>query len=445
MFVRVLHRAYLAGRRSAAWVERRFTPAGRFVLVGLALAGSAADPEHTVGWQAFLVLVVMLGLAVLMIPFFRGKFAVQRQVPRFVTAGEPFSLRVRVENRSPRRQRGLEYLEDLREAEVTLGEFHARLRAGRGNRSFRLSGPLPPIRRAQTHAEPLPPLPPGGHAEVRIEILAHRRGPLVLAGGLIGRADPLGLVRSFAWAPRPQTVLVLPRRYPLAAPALPGQSQYQRGGVALAAGVGESEEFVALRDYRRGDSLRRVHWRTTARLARPIVKEYQDEHFVRHALVLDTFCEAADDARFEEAVAVAASFACTVPDQESLLDLLFVGPQTVCVTTGRGVGHEQQMLEVLAAVKPCREPRFETLRTLVVQHSRSLSGCVLVSLEWDGPRRTVVRQLKALRVPTLVLVIVPPGAAAAFDRGPEEDRPDRMVILESGRVGEGLRQLEGSG
>lgn len=441
MLVRVLYRGYLLGRRVTAWLQRRFTPAGGFVLVGLALTATASDPEHTLGWQAFVVLAAMLGMAVLMTPFFRGKFAVQRHGPRFATAGEPFSLRIRVANLSGRPQRGLEYLEDLREADVSLAEFRARLQPGRRTRSFRLSGPLPPVRRAQTRAEPLPPMPAGSHAEVRIDVLPHRRGPLVLAGGLIGRPDPLGLLRSFCRAPLPQTVLVLPRRFPLAPPPMPGQSQYQRGGVALAAGVGESEEFVALRDYRRGDSLRRVHWRTTARLGRPIVKEYQDEHFIRHALVLDTFCEAADDARFEEAVAVAASFACTVPDQDSLLDLLFVGPHTVCVTTGRGVGHEQQMLEVLAAVKPCRESKLEALRSLVMQHHEALSGCVLVFLDWDEPRRQVVRQLRMVRVPTLVMVIVPPRTAETFDRGPAGDQPDRLLVLESGRVGEGLQQL----
>ena len=56
---------------------------------------------------------------------------------------------------------------------------------------------------------------------------------------------------------------------------LPGKSHYQRGGVAMAAGVGEMEEFVALREYRRGDSLRRVHWRSTARLGELVVKEFR--------------------------------------------------------------------------------------------------------------------------------------------------------------------------
>jgi uncharacterized protein (DUF58 family) len=441
--IRFLHWGYLKGRRSGGWVRRRFTPAGRFVLVGLVLTSSASDPEQTMGLQVFLALALLLGGALLMAPFFRVRFAVERQVPRFVTAGDPFRLRVRVKNLSGRAQRGLQYLEELRDPPITVQEFAARLRPGRENRSFRVGGPLPPIRQARTRPEPLALMPSGGSVEAVSEVTAYRRGPLVLAGGMLARTDPFGLFRAFCRVRAPQTVLVLPRRYPLPALRLPGQTRYQRGGVAMAAGVGESEEVVALREYRRGDSLRRVHWRSSARLGELIVKEFQDEYFVRHALVLDTFCEAARDALFEEAVAVAASFACTVPDQDSLLDLMFVGPETVCVTSGRGVGHAQQMLEVLAAVKPCREPRLDELEAVVVEHGLALSGCLLVLMDWDEPRRALVRRLKAMRLPTLVMVLVPARKAKAFDPGPVEDQPERLVILESGRVGESLRQLEG--
>lgn len=471
---RLLHRGYLASRRLAAWARRRCTPAGAFVLIGLVLSGSSGDPEQTLGVQVFLVLLGLLVLAIATAPFFRATFTLERQVPRFVTAGDTFSLRVRLRNRSPRTERGLEYIEDLRDPPVTLAEFAARLRPGRENRSFRMGASLPPIRAARADAAGLPPAPAGATVEVQTEITAYRRGPLVLAGGWVARRDPLGLFRALCHVPAPQTVLVLPRRYPLPPLALPGQTQYQRGGVAMAAGVGESEEFVALREYRRGDSLRRVHWRSTARLGEPIVKEFQDEFFVRHALVLDTFCEASRDLLFEEAVAVAASFACTVPDQDSLLDLMFVGPQTVCVTSGRGVGHAQQMLEVLAAVKPCREPRLPELEALVLRHSSTLSGCLLVLIEWDEARRVLVQRLKRLGLPTLVMVLARPAEARSLRgtwtgakpgegtttargepvlsrssptehepgaRRSAEVQPERFVVLESGRVSEGLLEL----
>ena len=133
------------------------------------------------------------------------------------------------------------------------------------------------------------------------------------------------MFRAFVKVPLPQTVLILPKRYPLPPIALPGAMKYQEGGVALASNIGRSEEFVSLREYRRGDPLRHIHWRSWAKAGKPIVKEFEDEFFVRHALVLDTFTDDPHSEAFEEAVSVAASFACTVLTQESLLDLLFVG------------------------------------------------------------------------------------------------------------------------
>src|SRR5688572_3988237 len=132
--------------------------------------------------------------------------------------------------------------------------------------------------------------------------------------------------------------------------------------------------------------MRRIHWRSWAKAGRPVVKEFQDEFFVRHALILDTFIEPDNTAAFEEAVSVAASFACTIDTQESLLDLLFIGPQAFCFTIGRGVAHTDQMLEILASVAPSPEKPFTALDQLVVEHASSVSGCICVFLKWDESR-----------------------------------------------------------
>lgn len=435
--LRLLAWSYLIARRCLRWAKRRFTTAGLFVLIGMALSLGTASTDRTMGMPVFLLLGALIAVAVLMAPFFRGSFTIQRQAPRLATAGEPFTVRVVVRNRGRRAQRGLEYVEDLRDSRL-----RARAVADRWRADWRiLASPVSPLRASRTRFVSLLAMSASGEAEATVAITAYRRGPLRLAGGLLSRTDPLGLFRAFVRVPAPQTVLVMPRRYPLPQLDLPGTSQYQQGGVAMAGGVGESEEFVALRDYRRGDPLKRVHWRSAARTGRLVVKEYQDEFFVRHALVLDTCCLAKHDALFEEAVAVAASFACTIPDQESLLDLLFVGPTTVHLTSGRGVGHTQQMLEVLASVEPQRAPRLDELEAQLMLHRAKLSGCVLVLLAWDAPRRELVRALKATGLPILVLLLVPRGQTAPAERGTDDEQPDRLVVLELGRVGDGLRRL----
>ena len=210
----------------------------------------------------------------------------------------------------------------------------------------------------------LPNYPRVSALEVSSEVTPQRRGVLRFESLTVARPDPLNLFKACADFHAPGTVLVLPKCYRVPPLALPGARRYQHGGVALASSVGDSEEFVSLRDYRPGDPLQRVHWKSFARLGHPVVKEYQDEFFERHALVLDTFARAASDDAFEAAVAVAASFAATVDTRECLLDLMFVGRETYCFTAGRGQLQAQQLLEVLAAVSPHAGGEFQCARRI---------------------------------------------------------------------------------
>ena len=416
-FALIAFRLYRLTSSARHWMRRRFTESGLVLMLGGVLVlAVGADFDQALGYQAVAIVFGLMLVAMLMALTFRARFNVERVLPRFGCVNETLHYRVWLTNLSARPQQGLELLEDFTDTR-------------------------PGLRQARTRPIAIPPLPVRGRADFLGEVTPLKRGPLHFAAATIARPDPFGLFRAFRRETSPQTVLILPKRYPLKRLTLPGRTKYQQGGVAMASGIGESEEFTALRDYRRGDPMRRIHWRSWARLGKPIVKEFQDEFFVRHGLVLDTFCNVALDDAFEDAVSVAASFACTIPDQDSLLDLMFVGPKTVCLTTGRSVGHTEQMIEVLAAISPCREPRFEELSNLVVKHAKALSGCILVLMAWDEPRRELIRRLKRLRVPQQVFLMVQPGEAARVDRGAPEDQPDRFNIIETGRIAEAFAKL----
>ena len=427
------------------WASRRFTLAGLCVLGGFMVAGAVgSDIENTVIYQSFALLLALLLQALAWTFFFRAKFSATRSLPRFGTAGQPLHYSVRVKNLSAKTQAGLTLLEGLADPRPAFREWLAfQLAESRRVRPFRVTQRRRknPFRRATVKAVEVPPLPRGGEAEVRVEVLPLRRGLLHFTGVTLARPDPLGLFFSFAKIAAPQTVLILPKRYPIPPIALPGALRYQEGGVALAANIGRSEEFVALREYRHGDPMRHIHWRSWAKVGKPIVKEFEDEFFVRHALVLDTFDEEPNSEVLEEAVSVAASFACTILTQESLLDLLFVGNQSYCFTAGRGLAHAEQMLEILASVKNCADKKFATLEHLVLGHISAVSGCICVLQRWDDARKSFVKKLRTLNIPLLVLVVVRPGEPKP-DAGPMRDAPENFRILEIGHSEEELAKLK---
>jgi uncharacterized protein (DUF58 family) len=427
------------------WSRRRFTLAGLCVAAGLIVAGAVGvDIENAVTYQAFALLLAFLLLAFACSFFFRAKFSATRFLPRVGTAGQPFRYRVEIKNRTAKNQSGLTLLEDFAEPRPAFQEWLAFQHAeGKHVRPFRVAHQRRknPFQLATSKEAEVPPLPANGEAEARVEIFPLRRGVLRFTGMTLARPDPLGLFRSFIKISAPQTVLILPRRYPLPPIALPGALRYQEGGVALAANVGRSEEFVSLREYRHGDPLRHIHWRSWAKVGKPIVKEFEDEFFVRHALMLDTFDAEPNSEVLEEAVSVAASFACTILTQESLLDLLFVGNQSYCFTAGRGLAQADQMLEILASVKNCADKKFETLEHLVLNHISAVSGCICVLQRWDDARKNFVKKLRMLGVPLLVLVVKMPGGKK-LDAGPLRDEPESFRILEIGKIEEELAKLK---
>ena len=399
---RLSYRIFSAVSGTWFWMTRRFTGAGFLVLGTLVTAGAlGVDTNQTLAYQIFTFLFALIAAAMLAALFARPGFQVARSLPRVITAGQVFDYRVLVRNLGARPADGLVLLEDLADPRPAFSEYRSALKFPTYRGWWRLA-----MRNQVAHIDDtaLPALAPRAETEVQVRGIAYRRGMLLLTGATVARADPLGLMRSLARVALPDKVVVLPRRYTLPHFLLPGARRYQHGGVALASSVGESEEFMSLRDYRPGDPLQRIHWKSYARSGKPVVKEYQDEFFERHALVLDTFT-GRDGTRFEEAVSRAASFACTLDTQESLLDLMFVGSESFCYTAGRGQLQQGSLLEILAGVRAAAGEPFRRLHDAVLARRAALSGCILILLAWDDARQSLVRALQQSGVPLKVLLV----------------------------------------
>jgi len=423
------------------WMQRRLTRSGWLLVCGFVLTvGLVMDTEHSAAYQLLGLASCLLVAAICWAPFFRGSFAAARTLPRFATVGQPFSYSVSIQNLGARVLAGLELLEDLEDSRLPYNQYVPH----RNRRS---------ARRAQTRPIALPLLPSRGAMQGTGELLPLRRGILRFTGVTLAKTDPLGLFRGFVTLPAAQSLTVLPRRYSLPRLELPGSARYQHGGVALAGSVGESNEFLSLREYRRGDPFRHIHWKSSARAGELIVKDFQDEFFIRHALILDTFAGPEKRDEFEEAISVAASFASALDTQDSLLDLMFVGARAFCFTAGRGVAHSEQMLEVLANVelqgnrnREKVEPpshateEFAKLRRLVLQHAAGLSGCVCIFLGWDQERQQLVSDLQKVGLPLLVLVVAD-AQAATLDPGPLKSNPAALRLLRLGKIEEDLRRI----
>jgi uncharacterized protein (DUF58 family) len=275
-------------------------------------------------------------------------------------------------------------------------------------------------------------LRPGQEARVFIELTPLRRGVIRLHDLRVALPDPFGLFQKCARVKAPAaTLMVLPRRHPLPPIQLPGGAAFKITGETNTNAIGNSGEFVGLRDYRPGDPLRQIHWKSWARTGRPIVKELEDTFYPRYALVLDTLSTDRTDVRFEEAVAVAASFASAIDTSESLLDLMFIKNEAHIVTAGRGLDRAEKLLEVLAGVTPERSGDFKALAQLVLQHRDDLTSCLVIFNGWDETRAELLRTLTDAGV-VCAPIVIGQGPPAAGVPG---------YWLESGHIARDLKRL----
>ena len=151
-------------------------------------------------------------------------------------------------------------------------------------------------------------VPPLGAHETWDEIFlisSRHRGLINVGPARAVRSDALGLLRRVRMWDEPVLLHVHPRtvRVPFDATGF----QLDVEGVSTGKLSSSDVSFHALRDYEPGDDRRAVHWQSTARLGKLIVRQYEETHRSHHVIVLDTSRDAWDHDTFETAVSVAGS------------------------------------------------------------------------------------------------------------------------------------------
>jgi uncharacterized protein (DUF58 family) len=404
-------------------LRRKLTPAG-WLLVALAAAGAifGLNTRESLIYQVFGLAIGLVAMAALASLRFGVRAKITRSLPQAVTAGVPFEYTLTITNLDDRTYERLIVEDSPAGTRPTAREFVAfKVREDRSRNLFdRLVGYPRWVSLARLKAgahippQPAQALPARQSIALRMQCTPLRRGELRFDAVTLGRPEPLGLMKALRRFVLRESLIVMPVTHPVAPLQLPGARRLQPGGVSFAGHVGEAEEFVSLRDYRSGDTPRRIHWKAWARTGRLVIKEYQDEFFVRHALLLDTF-PAADTIAFEAAVSLAASVVMTPRSNESLLDLMFVENRMYTFTQGRGLGAPAELLRVLATVEPSRG-KFSELAEAALLGARRMSGGICVLLGWDEERRNLVARLRGQGIPLRVWVVDDSGAP--LDPGP---------------------------
>ena len=255
----------------------------------------------------------------------------------------------------------------------------------------------------------LPTLRYGQRTKVRLGLLCKRRGVFHLQGFRVESGFPFGLLRGSRVFHQTSPLIVYPRFEPLGRLDLPTGVRHHPGGVALASNLGESFEFIGNRDYREGDNIRDIDWKATARLGRPIVREYREEYFMRVAVILDTHLPPksppADEENFERAVSVTASVADYMARQDYLVDIFAAGPNLYHLTAGRSLAYLDQILDILAAIEANPIEPFAVIEPQLMHNLGRITTIICVFMDWDHTRREFVARLAAMGCGVRVILV----------------------------------------
>ncbi len=194
---------------------------------------------------------------------------------------------------------------------------------------------------------------PSSSAKVRTSgrgtvIPAPPRGRYTLESAVALVEDPFGLERAELALPAPGGARRLPRGSSSSTGCSPRPARTPRDGRRLLLQRPSGFDLHSVRDYVEGDSLRKVHWATTARRGHLMVKELEDAPRDELAVVLDAHRDAVVGESFDVQVRVAGSIVQAYA-RRGRRAALVLGGATLDVQRVQAEGDWRRALELLAA------------------------------------------------------------------------------------------------
>ena len=224
---------------------------------------------------------------------------------------------------------------------------------------------------------------PGRETEkVRYEMRLRRRGVYRFRPALIRTTFPFGVFATDVLRAAPGRVTVYPR---LGEVNRDFYLEMERAMMRMAhmRHSREEEDFRGLREYRAGDNPRWIHWRSSARAGKPMVREFEQPETRRVVVCLDT-CTQRLGARRDAMLELAISFVGTLTRDCLRLgyevDAAAFIPQRMLLRLSREKRNLDALLERLAELKPAPDKNLAGLLDSLDRGILSRAYVVVVAL-----------------------------------------------------------------
>jgi uncharacterized protein (DUF58 family) len=193
-------------------------------------------------------------------------------------------------------------------------------------------------------------------------------------------------------------------------------------GVETAKISGDSHEFFGVREYQRGDAMSRIHWPSTARHNKLIVRQFERNAVQEVTIVLDLKkghdIGSGRDTTLEYSVKIAGSIARYLSNEGAFVQMIGYGKENVLLPFGKGESHMYKILEYLAKVRSDGE--FTLSQTLeevsfVTPYSSTLI-VILLDNDMDSLSSLIQFKIKGIKLILVVLSVSTFGPLEEYEQ-----------------------------
>ncbi|CAN5374404.1 hypothetical protein BH09SUM1_BH09SUM1_02340 [soil metagenome] len=264
------------------------------------------------------------------------------------------------------------------------------------------------IRRLVEH-----PLKKGNVIEINfVGSCDHRRGRYILGPVRLQAADGYGFFTRELIMESFTELLVYPLAVELRSTKLLGEGTLAHVGLEMSRRSGLSEEFAGVRDYRPGDPPRLVHWKSTARHGKLMVKEFQEEITTLVSLFIDMgklgLVGVGDQTSVEYGVKSCASIAKRTIELGHRLQFFGVGEKVDHIPPGAGTVHLLTVLDRLSLLRAQGDSAFAIvvgdLARELPRGSTAVAIMGATTIQFDAMERALAIMLDRHILPIIVLV-----------------------------------------
>ena len=257
-----------------------------------------------------------------------SRLSIQRDLPQRCEAGQPIRVRIRLQNHGPFQSWMLTATDSIRTAK---------------------------LRRRQFVEVWIPHLPGQSKRSVAYRMVLTERGKYRFGPLRVICRFPFGLIRATVFWNAKSRLIVWPRIGRLT-DTWKGLLRGDRMGAQHSRSRrGSDGEFYALRPFAAGDSMRMIHWRSTAKVGEPMVRETERLELPEVSLVIDPYVpdSAADDdnQRLEQMLRMAATVILDVcKEAAGSVTVTFAGNEPLCWRASPSRRFAEQVLDELAVL-----------------------------------------------------------------------------------------------